>query len=123
MKWLNKSISPYARSLMLILFLCYSASIMLFYHTHEVRGILITHSHPFKQPWKSGSENNHSHSDQQYILLHALFQTSFTDSVIPDIPDQVYALCSDIITRFTESVAFTITPAETLRGPPSFLIA
>lgn len=123
MKWFKNSISPVVRSLTLILFLGYSASIMLFYHTHEVRGVLITHSHPYKNPWKSGSEKNHSHSDQQYILLQTLLQATFTDSVIPEIPDQVYALCSDIITRFTESVAFTITPAESLRAPPSFRIA
>jgi hypothetical protein len=123
MKWLNKSISPYARSLMLILFLCYSASIMLFYHTHEVRGRLITHSHPYKNPWKPGSEKNHSHSDQQYILLQALFQASFTDPVIPDIPAEVFAVCTELISRFSESVAFTLRPAESLRAPPPFLIA
>ncbi|NLE36158.1 MAG: hypothetical protein GX622_13740 [Bacteroidales bacterium] len=123
MKWLKNSISPVVRALTLTLFLGYSASVMLFYHTHEVRGVLITHSHPYKNPWKSGSEKNHSHSDQQYILLHALFQTSFTDSVIPDIPDGVYANSSDIQTSYTESFSFTITPAESPRAPPSFPVA
>ncbi len=123
MAWLKKSISPVLRSLTLILFLVYSASVMLFYHTHEVRGVLITHSHPYKNPWESGPEKNHSHSDEQYILLQALFQTSFTDSVIPDIPDQVYAICSEIKTTYTESFAFTLTPAESPRAPPSFPVA
>lgn len=123
MSWLKKSISPVVRSLTLILFLSYSASVMLFYHTHEVRGVLITHSHPYKNPWNSGPENNHSHSDQQYILLQALFQTSFTDSVIPEIPDGVYANCSDIQRSYTESFTFTITPAESPRAPPSFPVA
>ena len=123
MSWLKKSISPVVRSLTLILFLSYSASVMLFYHTHEVRGVLITHSHPYKNPWKGGPEKDHSHSDQQYMLLQALFQTSFTDSVIPEIPDGVYANCSDIQISYTESFTFTITTAESPRAPPSFPVA
>ena len=91
MKGLIKKISLLSRSMLLVLFISYSASIMMFYHTHVVQGFLITHSHPFKIPAKKGAVENHSHSSSQYILLQHLSETPITDSILEStvVPDLV----------------------------------
>lgn len=120
MKGLIKKISLLSRSMLLVLFISYSASIMMFYHTHVVQGFLITHSHPFKLPAKKGVVENHSHSSSQYILLQHLSETPITDSIIEfaAVPDLVYAFCSVIISPHPDPFYLNVTSTESLRGPP-----
>lgn len=120
MKRLFKGISLLARLLLLLLFISYSASIMLFYHTHEVHGTLITHSHPYKMPVGKGTGENHSHSTSQYLLLQHLCQAAMTDSLIKfvSVPDIEYSFFSEIIPPYSSSFSSVINLTESLRGPP-----
>lgn len=120
MKWLIKGISLLPRLLLLLLFISYSASIMMFYHTHEVKGTLITHSHPYKMPANKGKGENHSHSTSQYLLLQHLCQAAMTDSLLKfvSVPDIVYSFCSEIIPPYSNSFSSIVNLTESLRGPP-----
>jgi len=120
MRLLNNPISLFSRSLLLMLFISYSGSIMMFYHTHEVQGVRISHSHPFKHPLKNSSGENHSHSTAQYILLHHLCETSLTDSVLknPVVPDLDHTFSSFILSPYTEPFSLYSKSAELLRAPP-----
>jgi len=120
MKGLIKKISILSRLLLLVLFISYSASIMMFYHTHVVQGSLITHSHPYKLPAKKGTTENHSHSSSQYILLQHLTETPITDSILESaiVADLVYAFSIVIISPQPDLLFLNVTFTESLRGPP-----
>ena len=51
---------------LLILFVGYVASTTLFYHTHIVNGIPVTHSHPYSQAPGTG---NHTHSSAGFVTI------------------------------------------------------
>lgn len=120
MNGLIRNTSLPARLLLLVLFISYSASIMMFYHTHELHGVLITHSHPFKLPAKKGTGENHSHSPSQYYLLQHLCETSITDSILKFtvVPDLLYAFCSVIITPHSDPFSIDVKSTESMRAPP-----
>ena len=120
MMGLNKSISLLSRTLMLVLFIGYSGSIMMFYHTHMVNGGMITHSHPFKLPVKNGVVENHSHSSSQYILLQHFCETSLTDSIFEFevVPDQIYIFYSLSVALNSDPYTLNDTSTESLRAPP-----
>lgn len=58
-------------SLLLALFLSFSAARGLFFHTHVEGRTLISHSHPF-------SDNTHHHSTAQLISIDALCSSAMT---------------------------------------------
>jgi hypothetical protein len=118
---LDKILSLITRSLLIFLFIGYAGSIMMYYHTHEVHGILITHSHPFKKTNKDGSERNHSHTDNQYILLNHFCETSLTDSIYqaPDIPEMPSSFSITGINHYSQPFAVVNISSELLRAPPS----
>ena len=120
MNRLDKKISLLVRSLLLVLFISYSGSIMLFYHTHLVQGFLITHSHPYKLPAKKGAVENHSHAPSQYVLLQHLCETSMTDSIFEFavVPDLVHTICIVIISPQPDPYFINVILTESLRGPP-----
>lgn len=59
-----------------ILFVSYVSGITLFTHSHIVDANTIVHSHPFQK-------SDHTHSSEQLILLHQLFHTHLTSTVVP----------------------------------------
>jgi hypothetical protein len=94
----------------------------MFYHTHIVNGVSITHSHPFKLPEKKGPVNNHSHSTAEYILLQQFCETSITDSIFntPLIPDQQFAFFVEFNSPYTFFFSTNIISKELSRAPPVF---
>lgn len=54
---------------LLVLFVGYLAGATLFYHTHIVNGIRITHSHPFSQAPDTG---NHTHTAAGFATIAQL---------------------------------------------------
>lgn len=119
MSKIRKTILP-ARLPLVVLFIIYSGSIMMFHHTHEVQGFLITHSHPYKQSSKKGTAENHSHTTSQYLLLQHLCETTMTDSIerLAVVPDLVFAFCCIIISPYSDPIFHTVTSKESLRAPP-----
>ena len=120
MRSLNKIISHHSRLLLLLLFISYSGSVMMFYHTHLVKGTLITHSHPYKVPEKNGPVESHSHSSSQYLLLQHLCNTSMTDSLIEFVvvPDMIFDFFNVIESPYSDPFSANVTLTESLRGPP-----
>lgn len=60
-----------------ILFVSYISGITLFTHSHVVDSNTFVHSHPFQK-------SNHTHTAEQLVLLHQLFHTHLTSSVVPE---------------------------------------
>jgi len=120
MKQLEKNILFIEKSLLLLLFTGYSVSTIMFYHTHLVNGIMVTHSHPYKLPDKKGPVKNHSHSNSEYIFLQHLCETLITDSIFnpPFIPDRPDAFCVDTILSYNFFLSSTYTTRKFPRSPP-----
>lgn len=59
-------------SLLLALFLSFSAARGLFFHTHIEGKVLISHSHPF-------ADSTHHHSSAQLISIDSLCASAMTD--------------------------------------------
>lgn len=57
--------------LLLVLFTLYYGSTTLFIHTHKLRNIYITHSHPFSES-TSKSPVSHQHSDEEYAIIDSI---------------------------------------------------
>jgi hypothetical protein len=75
LKLLTRKIVSY---FLLILFLQYFCSVTLFMHTHEYRGVQITHSHPF-----GGSTSKpNQHTDNEFMLIQILSDFLITFSII-----------------------------------------
>jgi len=68
------------RYFLLILFIGYYASITFFTHIHHIEnGVVIVHSHPFRQGTGTNPVN-HTHTPDGYLLLQ--FITTFLNTVI-----------------------------------------
>jgi len=108
------------QSFIFLLFVGYYAGITMFYHTHNVNGQLITHSHPFvhdksnKSPFES-----HSHSSSEYSLIQQLNETNWDKSSdIVQLPEPIriaYEYCSEYISH---DVCSTNQAYSQLRAPP-----
>jgi hypothetical protein len=120
MRWLNKYISLIERSMLLMIFMIYSVGIMMFYHTHEVQDLLVTHSHPFKRAEGNSPVENHSHTTSQYFLFQHLCQTSMTESLFNfiDSPLPVYLLFCVIISSYSKSFYSNAVSTASSREPP-----
>jgi hypothetical protein len=73
LKFRSRKIISY---LLLFLFLQYFGSVTLFLHTHQFRGVQITHSHPF-----GGSTSKpNQHTENEFMLIQILsdFVITFT---------------------------------------------
>ena len=51
---------------LLVLLVGYLAAATLFYHTHSIDGVRITHSHPYSQAPDTG---NHTHTPAEFSLI------------------------------------------------------
>lgn len=103
---------------LLLLFLVYAGSVSLFYHSHEINGIRVTHSHPFND-----SAGKHSHSVESLLLIQLLSQITVTASIL----FLILILAGDTFqiiqtaTKTSLSVAFPL-PFGVNKAPPSFFL-
>ena len=67
----------FTASLLLALFLSFTAARGFFYHTHIEGRMLISHSHPF-------SDSTHHHSAAQLISIDTLCSAAMTDDSAPE---------------------------------------
>ena len=67
----------FTASLLLALFLSFTAARGFFYHTHVEGRTLISHSHPF-------SDSTHHHSAAQLISIDVLCSAAMTDDSAPE---------------------------------------
>lgn len=117
----NKGIlSLIAKTLLLLLFLSYTVSINMFYHSHSINGTRITHSHFYKFWIEKGIRENHSHSPTEFILIRYVCETTMTDSLFEFIfvPYPIYNFCGLIISTYLESFSGYVKSSELSRAPP-----
>jgi hypothetical protein len=112
-KKLNKWFKKIAGYFLFTLFLGYYGSITLFTHVHHIEnGLVIVHSHPFRQ----GTEKNpvnHQHTSEGYVLIH--FLDTFLKTFL------AVALFWAVIKRYFRALKFSgavlITPLQSLISP------
>lgn len=101
--------------LLLAAVLWYHCSISLFYHTHTIDGIAVTHSHPY-----TGTPDapRHAHSTAQFLTIAAL--TAFVATVaallfVGTVAPRLIAVLRDqlVCGRY-----LALLCSHTLRGPP-----
>jgi hypothetical protein len=68
---LSENLKRVLKWFLLILFLGYYGSIVLFTHTHLINGVTIVHSHPYK-PFSDDGSPSHNHSSNEIVVLQAL---------------------------------------------------
>lgn len=103
---------------LLIIFLGYYGSITLFPHCHIVNGVSIVHSHPFNS---SSDKNpiNHSHSKDEFVLIHLLTTFLFTFSFIYFLSEVLKVVLKNISGEFLwEIVECIFFNSHGLRAPP-----
>lgn len=112
--------------LLLILFLAYSSSSGLFFHTHIINGVVVVHSHFYllkgstqDAPTKTGGAAQHRHSTAELALIDLLSNWN-TEQLLPgvEIPSVAPRLI-DVIRPVDSTLSLlTQIPTLFLRGPP-----
>ena len=81
MNIIKKYLFCFIKLMSLLLFMSYYISITMFYHSHNVNGQIITHSHLYnhdktnKNPYES-----HSHTSSQYNVIQHLNEANWDNS-------------------------------------------
>ncbi len=109
-----KQVRTYIHTLafsLLALFSIYYGSIVVFAHVHVVNGVMLVHSHPFKQ--------THTHTPEQFLVLQSASSFHSLETELPELPQVIlpllYELSSDLSVC---QVVLELTGAICLRAPP-----
>lgn len=105
------------RSLMPLLFIWYMVSISSFYHSHNIGGVKVNHSHPFSA--------EHQHSQNQIDTITLLSALSALGDILPNIElDALFSMCGVLLflvaPLFIERIS---NRCKSLRAPPVLSIA
>jgi len=106
---------------LLLLFLGYYSCISLFYHSHIIDGVIISHSHPYRNSQeKKWPNSSHRHSSTTLILIKCLNEINH-DTVFEDIRISVPEF---LFIAFTEAfsanaVASDLYFVSPSRAPPA----
>ncbi len=112
--------------LLLLLFLAYTGSTGLFFHTHIINGKTVVHSHFYlvkdttnSTPYSTGGAAQHRHSKAELTLIDLLSnwnsEQQFPGTEIPSINPPLI----DVITPVGyDYCCHHQTPSQFLRGPP-----
>ncbi|MFA6326744.1 MAG: hypothetical protein WCX21_06290 [Bacteroidales bacterium] len=94
-----------------VIFLTYYGSVTLFYHQHDLNGMMVSHSHPFHS-------SSHTHSAEAFDTIHHLSQFITVAFVFAAYIPFIHKLAELL---FPESVSFVFLPNAgscQLRAPP-----
>lgn len=112
MKITRKSILPL---LLLLLFAAYQTGITAFTHAHYVNGVMIVHSHPFK-------DGHHHHTKSQLVVITQLssYHTPKPEESFRLFVERSFFVSIEQrpVTAFTPKVHLK---SQTLRAPPVVL--
>jgi len=100
---------------LLVLFVGYVGSVTFFYHTHDINGAHITHSHPYSDIPDTGK---HTHTSSEFTAIAALsvllMLTAFSYSFV-----KIFTAKEQRVSGVTNCVALgRISPVIFFRGPP-----
>ena len=107
-----------------MLFLGYYLNITLFYHSHIINGIEVTHSHFY---WKhSESQNNpikHSHTKDQLFTIQIISHVLLTTIAGCLFLEAIQIAFRKLVIYIKEYLRETYTSyGYSLRGPPSYIL-
>lgn len=91
-------------SLIMVLFVFYFASTSLFYHSHEVDGKIISHSHPYSQN-ESKPFHQHSKSEFHFVCGQSTLDLLF---VVPNNFHDLKITFDEFVVLYNEPVIFLI---------------
>lgn len=116
----KKVINLFFRQMLLLLFISYYSSITMFFHIHMQHGQVYVHSHFFLHSEGKQPDTAHSHSHNEYNLIHELNEI-YTDAVCLFTPPfNAFAPHYSTLYCKLHLFAFSLTrPLQLLRGPPS----
>lgn len=116
----NKNIVQSLRLLLLLIFTVYYSNISMFYHSHYVDGKVISHSHWYHDFDNAKPVDSHSHTAQEYILIHLLDNTSMdNDLAIPNVKQSI-SFSIEVKTAYKECFKHHYQlPYFQLRAPPA----
>ncbi len=108
---------------LLLLFVGYYGGIALFYHAHTLNGVVVIHSHPYKQ----SSSNKfpfepHKHGKGEYALIHLLNKIVVEEPEnLSFLPDPIFSYTQLPYVSFTDDFLSSNGLGFQLRGPPHFI--
>lgn len=105
---------------LLTLFAGYVAASTMFMHTHEVEGLKITHSHPYKG--KAG-EPGHSHSRSEYVLIAQLTALLMVVAAAVFMPRYYVTRVEAVLSSNEAPGTYRLIFSKRLRGPPAYPLA
>jgi hypothetical protein len=119
MKIHNKKFLFVIRYLLLILFIGYYVSITAFYHSHLVRGVVITHSHPYKNFHDKNSPfQKHQHTNSEYQFVQQLNECVWKSTPPSEIPIPYFNYFQSYSTSLSPQVTGYPVSVLHLRAPP-----
>lgn len=99
--------------ILLAVYAFFFASTNLFYHSHQIEGITLVHSHPF-----SGA--SHSHTANQILLIEIIDSATYQGADNASAPDLIPVLLGDNICKsYTAPVLTPDIFSFSLRAPPA----
>ena len=121
---MNIKTRDFSKYFLAILFVVYYLSITLFYHSHIINGITISHSHFYRTHTDTNGEPvNHSHPQDEYIFIKII--TQFITTVVSGfILSRVLLM---VLTQYQIPLKELILSSfsgsgYSLRGPPFFIL-
>jgi hypothetical protein len=106
--------------LLIPLFIGYYISITCFYHYHLVNGVVIMHSHPYKNaPFNKSPFQSHQHSSEAYYLFQQFNETDWNAPlVVSPIPAPILIYFKTTICLAPTFKINKINSSSQLRAPP-----
>ena len=116
----KKNILTLGRVFLLLLFVsCYS-NITMFYHSHLVDGRIVSHSHWFSDFSNDEPVESHSHTSEEYILIHFVNNLTIEDDITPPEMGEVFRPVFVVNTQcLYSSVSPGIPSVLQSRAPPA----
>lgn len=117
---MRQRISNYVKWILPVLFILYYGNISLFIHAHIVNGVIVVHSHPFRNK-ADGSPHDHNNNLAEFQFYQAASSIQASDGAVatlllekPNVSAvDVFLLPSyDVVLQITDRVNF-------LRPPPA----
>lgn len=113
----------FSKYFLAILFIVYYVSITLFYHSHIINGVTVSHSHFYWTHTDSnGKPVNHSHSQDEYIFIKIITQF-ITTAVSGFIIFRMFLMVLNQYQIPLKEFVFSAynRPGYSLRAPPLFM--
>lgn len=116
----SKNLRQTVYYLMMVTFMAYYAGITLFVHSHLVRGLIITHSHPYNIFDPSARQHDHTAKEYQmldvFMHLQAVLPPSFVAFYM------LLGLVTILCCRVATMSGFGVSTFRLFQRPPPMIV-